>query len=184
MADMLHPLGTKPKDGRRDLLSRLLDCHARIRETLSLANELASEPRAPDQEIATSAEAVCRYFQLALPMHTRDEEESIAPRLDAVAGASLGRMKGEHRAHEPLVEALVAHCEALRAAPARWAEMRAPLAASVDALSRELLAHLEEEERDIFPLLTTTLDEPARARIVEEMQARRDADKDGRGRDR
>jgi hemerythrin-like domain-containing protein len=182
---MLHSIGTKRshKHDDRSLLGRLLDCHARILEMLALARRVSEEPRPPDGEIAEAADRVRRYFKRALAQHVRDEEESILPRLASagVAKEALERMRQEHQAHDPLVASLVAACEELRDAPARWEDLRSRVRAGADGLEAVMRVHLEEEERDVFPLLATALDEAAREQIVVEMQARRDADGGGGG---
>ena len=181
---MLRSIGNKPKNEDRSLTGRLLDCHARIRETLELAQKLAAPPRASDEQIAEAAERVRRYFTRALPMHVRDEEESILPRLARKdeAGA-LERMRAEHREHDALVAALVKVSRELREAPARWEELRGPLGTATSALREEMLRHLEEEEKEIFPLLAS-LGADESARILEEMETRRAEGGGGGGRGR
>ncbi len=185
---MLHPLGKKSEKDPRDLVARLVDCHARIREMIGLAQRLAAEPRAADDEMADSAGRVRRYFRRALPFHVRDEEDSIAPRLaekSPALGASLDRMRREHLDHEPDTMALAALCDSLAESPSRWPELAPAIREHADVLAKEFATHLEEEERDIFPAIAALLDDATRDQILTEMDARRDADGGGgRGRGR
>src|ERR1700722_11085910 len=129
---MPHSIGDRPKDGDRTLLARLLDCHSRIREMLGVARNLAQDLSAEEDEIQAVAERLHRYFTRALPMHTKDEEESIGPRLmKPEARAALERMTREHREHEGLVRALVGICEKLANAPSRVTELSSELAGVV-----------------------------------------------------
>ena len=79
--------------GRRrqavDLPDLLLDCHERIRHFSTLAVRLAREDASDDERRGVAA-GVARYFEQALPLHVRDEDESILPRL-------RGRGKGDLR---------------------------------------------------------------------------------------
>ena len=117
---MLHSLGKKPERDARDVVTRLVDCHARIREMNALAARLAFEEGASDAERSETATRVSRYFTRALPLHVRDEEDSIAPRLAALSAdvaAALDRMRADHEAHEAEVSALVAACDAIAKSP-------------------------------------------------------------------
>jgi hemerythrin-like domain-containing protein len=170
-----------PDEDARSLLTRMLDCHARIRSILSMAGALAQRASVAEGEVVDVVDRVGRYFHRALPMHVRDEDESILPRLQAAApavSAALERMHREHGEHEALVESVLGTLRKLRDEPGKWKELRGELGRSVAALQRGMLVHLEEEEREIFPALSA-LDASAERLILEEMQARRDADGGG-----
>jgi hypothetical protein len=157
------------KGNERGILARLLDCHARIRETIDEASRIGHAPS--QREAVAVAEEVARYFMRGLPMHTRDEEDSIIPRLASV-GTVLDRVRAEHQEHEPMVQALVRACRALVDSPMDWENLRPAVARAADALSPVMLNHLAGEERDLFPHLDL-LDETARADVLEEMERRR-----------
>jgi|SRR5579859_3830687 len=82
------------------LIARLLECHSRIREMLTMASGIVAVGSA--DEARAVAERLGRYFTRGLPLHTRDEEESILPRLAAGPDLSiaLDRMQREHVQHE------------------------------------------------------------------------------------
>jgi hypothetical protein len=108
---------------------------------------LALALRAGDD--AEAIAAVRRYFTEALPLHIADEDELLAPRVH------VGDMSDEHRAHAALVARLAA----------------GEMAAAVE-LAPLLLAHLDAEERDVFPLVRA-LPASERAEILAGMRARR-----------
>ncbi|WXA91372.1 hemerythrin domain-containing protein [Pendulispora brunnea] len=140
---------------------------------LALASSLARTPPETEDGVREVAERIARYFTRALPMHTRDEEESILPRLtDPDARAALGRMRDEHHEHEQLLRALIEPCERLASSPDRWAELRDAIRDAADALGPTMSEHLAEEERDVFPRIEA-LEEATRQSILDEMDARR-----------
>lgn len=163
--------------GGESLGELLLACHARIRRFTALAVALA-EPAAAARspaEVADGADAVRRYLELALPLHAADEDESLAPRLVArvpATAAALARMAAEHDHHRPLLTVVIDLCRALAAEPARLPALAPALAPAARALAAELLAHLEAEERDLFPHLSA-LPAGEQAAIVAELRARR-----------
>jgi hypothetical protein len=118
-------------------------------------------------EVAEAATRVHRYFAISLPLHLRDEEESIKPRL--TAGPALELMSQQHVDHERMLAPLLAHWAALAADPRRERRAFAP---ELAALARDLEAHLQLEERDVFPSIEA-LPPDAQAAIVTEMEGRR-----------
>lgn len=171
---MLTRLG-KPT-APRDAVDLLLECHERIRTFLSLSRRLGTEAPGDEDAIRDAAERIRRYFTEALPLHARDEEESLLPRLrglDPAVDHELEEMAREHGEHEPPLRALVAACEALAVAPRRQAELASRIAAAADELDRHFAAHLRREEEVIFPAVRRLLDAGADAGIVKELRARR-----------
>lgn len=163
--------------GGESLVELLLACHARIRRFSALAVTLA-EPATADRapaEIADGADAVRRYFEVALPLHAADEEVALAPRLVAHApglAPALARMRAEHALHQPLLATVIELCGALAQAPGEQPALAPRLAPAAAALRAALLAHVDEEERTIIPVVATM---PAadQAAIVAELRARR-----------
>lgn len=136
----------------------LMACHERIRRFVGGMNLIAQLPDPADPRIPDACDQIARYLREGLPLHVRDEEESLAPRLPSEAAA---RMVREHREHEPLLaEALAAL--ASRDVPA--------IARSYARLHPEIELHLREEEEDIFPHLSQIVDPEA---FVAEIRARR-----------
>lgn len=167
--------------GRRkqavDLPDLVLDCHERIRHFSTLAVRLARE-RASDDERRGVASSIARYFEQALPLHVRDEEESILPRLhgrDAEVDAALASMRDEHADHEAWRAELVARTREISIDAATYESHVERLRALAPDFQDALLAHLEPEERIIVPALTRLLTVEERRAILGEMRARRSA---------
>ncbi len=159
------------------LVELLLACHERIRRFSALAVTLAEPATAsrPPAEIADGADAVRRYFEVALPLHVADEDLAITPRLLAHAPAqeaALARMTAEHREHAPLLAEVIGLCRALAAAPTEHSTLAPRLAPAAAAMSAAFLAHIKEEERTIFPAIAA-LPAADQAAIVAELRARR-----------
>ena len=69
---MLMKIGKNKGENSAELGDRIVDCHARIRNFLSVARRLAASPNAPAQEIKEAANGVRRYFTESLPRHVVD----------------------------------------------------------------------------------------------------------------
>ncbi len=109
-----------------DAVALLLECHDRIRSFLAMAGRIAAAGPGERDGVAEAAARVARYFRQALPLHARDEEDSILPRLrgaDPEVDAALADMEREHGEHEVPLAALVAACESLAAEPSRLPEL-------------------------------------------------------------
>jgi iron-sulfur cluster repair protein YtfE (RIC family) len=166
---------------RRDpagLVDLLLDCHTRIRTFSALAVTLAEVEMAERSHIEDAAHRVRRYFDEALPLHARDEEATVLPRLvgaEPVVDAALERMRQEHGEHEPQLAELVEICWLLEVSGDRIDELRGRLTAVSDALVPALEAHLAEEERTVFPALVRLIERrpELEAEMVAELRARR-----------
>jgi hemerythrin-like domain-containing protein len=82
-------------------------------------------------------------------------------------------MDAEHGEHEHPVEALVEMCRRLEADPSVLPELD-DLAAVAAALRDDFTAHLEVEERVIFPAIERLIDADEQAVMIAELAARRD----------
>lgn len=148
-----------------------------------MAADLAERGELAPADVAEGCARVERYFTQALPLHVRDEEESILPRLRGRApelDAALARMHDEHLEHERPVGELVALCRALAALAAQAQGSGGDDSATRRALAevaRSLVAaferHLAEEERVIVPAIRDRLSRDEQAAIVAELRARR-----------
>jgi hemerythrin-like domain-containing protein len=171
-------VGIGKKSAGADLRSALAECHDRIRSFSALACRLAG-PMAMDarpEEVAEAAEAVRRYFVVALPLHVADEEQTLMPLLagrDAAVDAAFAKMAGEHAEHEPAIAALVETCERLAGDPAELPRVRQRLEAIAVPLEAALRAHLALEEETIFPALERLLSTAERDDVRAAMRARR-----------
>jgi hemerythrin-like domain-containing protein len=161
-----------------DAVDLLVECHGRIRGFLALARRLGAPHAAEPVEIRDAARQVHRYFTLALPLHAKDEEESILPRLrgrDPAVDAELTTMVREHQDHEQPMGTLVAACEELANDPGRRRELGPVAARAAEELERHFTDHLAREETVIFPAMRRLLDRATDSAIVAEIRRRRQA---------
>ena len=171
---MLTRIGRAPVQG--DVVDALLDCHQRIRDFTALALRLGTMQGLSDAEIRDAAARVHRYFSSALPLHARDEEESLLPRLeglDPALDAELAEMMREHAEHGPPTDRLLALCAELQERPGELPRSAARLAAVARELERHFDTHLAREERVIFPAIRARLDGTTREQIQVEIRQRR-----------
>lgn len=176
--DVLVPLKINPSALEQESLRELLmTCHGRIRRFARLAFTLGARRELPADEVKDAAARCLRYFTQALPLHVRDEEDSIAPRLagqSPALDATLARMRSEHSGHQPLVQALVEALEAVIAHP-NQAPLHRQLARAAGTLETDFEGHLQVEELELFPLLDQLLPAAMQAQIISELRARRNA---------
>lgn len=173
---MLTRIGTSTTTPS-DAVDLLVDCHARIRHFLAVARGIAERGPSDPAAVPEAAAAVVRYFTKALPLHARDEEDSIVPRLrgrDPAVDRALDQMLREHAEHDAPLDGLVAACEALASGRGRLADLGPVVARETAALERHFDEHLRNEEAVIFPAMRRFLDADADAAIVRELRARRD----------
>jgi hemerythrin-like domain-containing protein len=138
---------------------------------VELAERLAERPE-PDEEARSTARAILRFFDVAVPLHQVDEEQDIYPALMEEADADLAEairiLTDEHDQMEAL-----------------WQSLRPKLLAIVEGLAAPLSVqeaetfslrhgeHAAREEREIYPQLAARLDEITLGEIGRKMTARR-----------
>lgn len=175
-------IGQRVDHGFDEPLGLLSDCHRRIEHFLQVLVTVATESAGGSLTSGqrSGLEGALRYFAVAAPKHTADEELSLFPRLRDSADpalqaalASLERLEHDHDeadAHHTAVDGLVgrwlkddglgsAHLEELRHHLARLA-----------ALYRR---HIAVEDQEIFPAAARVLDHAQIQTIGDEMAARR-----------
>lgn len=183
-------LGAKPDHDFDQPLGLLSDCHRRIERFLGALATIAAQ-RLGSPLDGAELDVLIRardYFRTAAPRHTRDEEESLFPRLRDSTDAGVqqllcdvAQLEADHRAVEPLhteVDALVT----------RWAETNN---LPIDDTQRlcELLARLREtyhthiafEDLRLFPAAAQVLSDEQIHAVGREMAARRGIDWPRRG---
>ena len=157
-------------------LSLLAACHAKIRKHLELARRLAYETGHSPEDIRAAAQCLARYFGVGLPMHTADEDLSIAPRLSGISPVleiTLDVLSSQHRASDPVVDWLVSFCDRIARTPEALASTRSMLAQTVELLAAQFDTHLELEEQVVFPAIERLPNEDQHA-ILREIRARRE----------
>lgn len=165
----------RPEPGALDLL---LECHERIRRFTRMAVWLAHAGDAPPAAVQETATAVLRYFTEGLPRHSKDEDESLAPRLRAAVisadlRASLESMTRQHEGLEEVISALVPAWREVANDPQRLLVHTDTMERLTDQLCGMWAVHLNLEENHIFPAARAHLPPKAWAEILEEMRARR-----------
>jgi iron-sulfur cluster repair protein YtfE (RIC family) len=166
-----------PRAPSEDLVSLLLECHERIRRFVRLAVEVGSRLDAPAPEIIEACQSTARYFEQALPLHVRDEEESVLPRLrghSAEVDAALETMHAQHVSHGPDLETLLSALRAVEHAPDD-VTLRAPLLTMATKLAVDFEEHLTLEEHVLFSALPQALSGEEQRAVIAELRARRAA---------
>jgi hypothetical protein len=176
---MLH--GIRRREESRvpgDAVDALLDCHGRIRHFTAITLTLPGVTAAPPAEIASAAAGVVRYFTEALPLHSTDEDVSIAPRLLALdlpeaVRAALATMTQQHGEIDRTLGSALPCLSAVAADPASLSAHAAALRGLAARLSAQWDEHLGLEEATIFPAVRALLPASEHDAIRREMRARR-----------
>lgn len=160
-----------------DALELLIGCHQRIRHFTATAVKLAHAQGTEPQEIRQAAAGVYRYYSVSLPLHEADEEDTLRPRLDAVADErvrhALVAMHDQHQAIDELIERLLPLLLLVERNPGALPEAGGEMCSITEALEEVFGAHLQLEEDAIFPAIREVLPESVRAEVLAEMQQRR-----------
>jgi hemerythrin-like domain-containing protein len=175
---MLHGIGQKPKATSDDTtVDHLLACHQRIRHFTGVAKALANAAGAPSGEVASAASGVLRYFTEALPKHSADEDESVAPRLrsraDDEVREALARMEAQHEALHRTLDRACDLWAAVAGDPDKLEALAGDLAEVAADLASQWDVHLALEESTIFPAARALLTPDEHDAIQGEMRARR-----------
>jgi iron-sulfur cluster repair protein YtfE (RIC family) len=175
MLNQISP--AKPQTKTEDAVDLLTGCQDRIRHFTAVAVKLAHAQGAAPDEIRQAAAGVHRYYTVSLPLHEADEEQTLRPRLEAVADEkarhALLAMSDQHMAIDDLLERLLPLLVMVRNNPDALAAAGAELCAITKALNEMFRAHLQMEEEVIFPAIRSALGEATQAELLREMQARR-----------
>jgi hemerythrin-like domain-containing protein len=178
-------IGKKIESDYSNPLGLLGDCHRRIERFLDVLIKVTSQARGAglNEDQRHAVEVALRYFREAAPKHTRDEEESLFPRMlasaDERARSALALLDELHSDHV-LADAWHEEVEALAS---QWLSEGALSAQSVDRLT-ELLdqlhsmyqRHITIEDHEVFPLAGQILGASELATVGREMAARRSID--------
>ncbi len=177
--DMNLQLHTPPSAGFDEPFGMLQACHGRVERTLALLCRLGEYlaergGQNADEQACDAAADVQRYFDVAAPLHHKDEELHVLPALRAAGRAELA--DALHAEHERM-EALWQHIrsdlqavhtgnslgyEALAEARCRWADFAALYA-----------RHIAAEEELAYPRARSYLGLPEQAAMGRDMAHRR-----------
>jgi hemerythrin-like domain-containing protein len=181
-------LGAKPEHGFDQPLGLLSDCHRRIEHFLGMMIRVLERsgggrnPLTPSEREAL--EAALKYFEVAAPRHTQDEEQSLFPRLRASqqpeALAALERMEVLEQDHRR-VDAMHAEVHCICRS---WLDANTPPQPKLNRLLhalRDLYArHILLEDSELFPLAARLLSGEQIVQIGREMAERRGLTADGK----
>jgi hemerythrin-like domain-containing protein len=175
-------IGAQREHGFDEPLGLLSDCHRRIERFLDVIIRVVdgAAGRALDREERDALEAALRYFVLAAPRHTHDEEESLFPRMRASddpvvreAMARIDALEADHRRAETM------HVEADRLCRS-WldtgllpARDLARLTQLLTELRETYVNHIAIEDNEVFPLAMRVLSQAQLTQVGREMTERR-----------
>src|SRR4051812_12985750 len=175
-------IGAKPESNFADPIGLLTDCHRRIERFLSVLVQVAAQAKGGSltSEQRVAMETALRYFRDAAPKHTADEESTLFPRLRLcdrpdlqAVFARMDSLESDHdraeRSHAE-VDRLGASWLASGSLPREDAERLSELLTGLTELYK---AHIQIEERELFPAASGVLAAADREAIGAEMAARR-----------
>jgi hypothetical protein len=162
---------------RDDPAASFLACHARIRSVTELVCRLCDARATKLEDVASAARTVHRYFAMAFPLHTEDEDLSIAPRLLAASVSrevenAIALQAAQHPIVDSITTDIAEMTRTLAYEPERMSSLRHPLGTLAAGLGAVWETHLGLEERVIFPALGE-LSREAVQQILAECEARR-----------
>jgi len=180
-ASMISLNVDSPIHGFDEPLGLLSDCHRRIEHFLAALIRVAQEfgNRALTAEAADRIRACQRYFTVAGPKHTADEEESLFPRMQAAAEVfgesyeTIDKLESDHNE----AQRLHANVDAMLDQWLRMGLLSAPqgqrLLADLETLQVLYQEHIRIEETEVFPVAAELLSPEQLSEVGREMQARR-----------
>lgn len=178
--NMINQIGVGSPEKEQDAVDLLLACHNRIRNFTAIAERIAAVGRqAAPAEVANAAEAVHRYYTVALPLHEADENETVYPRLrramqDAGApAAAVETMVEQHGPIDALIAELVPMWQTLKSSPQDLPALAPAMSGKCARLQELWREHLALEEETVFPAIRRYLDAAALSEMGDEMRARR-----------
>jgi hemerythrin-like domain-containing protein len=179
---MAFQIGQRPDHDFDEPLGLLSDCHRRIEHFLRVLIAVDAEAAGGTLTMTHRAglEGALRYFAVAAPRHTADEEQSLFPRLrdagDPTVTQALElveRLEHDHdeaEEHHAAVDTLVRRwLENDRLVPNDSAELRERQVRLQSLYQR----HISLEDEQLFPAAARVLDAKQIEAIGREMAARR-----------
>jgi hemerythrin-like domain-containing protein len=159
--------------GFEDPLALLRACHEKMLVHCDLLEALVARARCgePDDAARKAAQDITRYFSGSAPLHHRDEEEDLFPRINRQSlriAELVHTLKREHQELDRLWETLAPE---LRRIPGDGFSNAFPEAAArFCELYRQ---HIRRENRELLPLLASSLSSRELGYIGEAMAQRR-----------
>jgi hemerythrin-like domain-containing protein len=158
-------------------VEHLIACHRRIEQRLDTLIAAGAHLQDNTQRALEAIAASFRFLDSNGAMHTRDEEESLFPRLlpklSAEERAYLDSLEQQHGQAEGIygeLKKLVAEAAARPQVAPETVERYCDCATRLRTLYRE---HIRSEDENLTPLARRLLTEPELAAITAEMRTRR-----------
>lgn len=176
---MAVQIGAKPDSGFEDPIGMLKDCHRRIEHFLDILCVVAerARDRSLTEEERSAVKASLQYFHIGGERHTRDEEESLFPRLLAAApdGAAtvIDQLTQDHGDADDLHTSIDWLYTAWISAGTLQGAEQAALLSQTASLKRLYAEHIQIEENEVFPQAARTLDSESLVAIGLEFSDRR-----------
>lgn len=175
-------IGQPVDHGFDEPLGLLSDCHRRIEHFLHVLDSVVSTAGGGPltDQLRRALEAALRYFSVAAPRHTADEEISVFPRLrqcgDPAAAAAMQALDALEHDHDEAER----HHARIDTLLRTWLADDALGTAEIEDV-REHLAHLQAlyrrhiaiEDNEVFPVAARTLARSQIEAIGAEMAERR-----------
>ncbi|MBN4050071.1 hemerythrin domain-containing protein [Nitrospira defluvii] len=170
-----------------DPLALFYACHRRVEFFLNILLNVtqASQGRTLTFEQQNALKPALRYFREAAPLHTLDEEQSLFPRLQKIQYQNKKTLlhiletlkQGHHQAeddHKKVEQCFKTWLDLGQLS----AKMYAGLSETLKRLSDFYEAHIQAEEREVFPIAQKALSPADIIALGREMAIRRGLDPD------
>lgn len=155
-------------------------CHERVERMLGLLAKLQHRVLVHgwDENVASAARDVMRYFDQAAPLHHEDEERHVFPPLlagdDAVLRRVVQRLQQDHRDMEAgWIEARDVLASVTQSPPPGWSHFSASEEATLNGFARLYDRHLHEEDGLVYPAAQTCSSPEALQFMSADMMLRR-----------
>jgi len=156
--------------GFDDPVGLLRACHEKMLAHCELLTALLGK-NSLDNEAREVARKLSRYFSQSAPLHHRDEEEDLFPRINRQSlriAELIHNLKKEHETLDALWNRIAPELKKLPAEG--FSDAFKQSAMDFSTLCRE---HIALENRELLPLASNSLSQQALAEIGESMAARR-----------
>jgi hemerythrin-like domain-containing protein len=172
-------IGAKPDAGFDDPIGMLKDCHRRIEHFLNIICVVVDRAhgRALTDEETAAVQAALHYFRIGGQRHNADEEQSLFPRMRAGSAgdetSEIGGLEHDHRDANEMHARVDALYSTWIASGSLTPGQHNELAAATGKLRQLYAAHIETEEKIVFPRAAQMLNSNDLAEIGREFRARR-----------
>ncbi len=169
-----------PAAGFEAPFEMLSACHERVERSLALMTRLQQHllSHGLDDSARQAAGDVMRYFDLAAPLHHRDEELHVFPPLltgnDPRIRETVQRLMADHRQMETAWStARLALAGVVESSPQAWSPLTPEQTQALAKFAALYGRHIEDEEHLVYPAAQAGLSTAARQAMSEDMMARR-----------